>query len=228
MLGKEKKKKINFTRRTMAIAIWFRNFKNKGIRHTTYDIRHTQSKASGFTLVEMIVSLGFFTVVMLVVISVLASVAGANEKGRTMRIVIDNLNFAVENMSRTLRVGSRYHCGESGELTTTQDCPSGDKFIAFRNIQSGDITTAFRRNVDDNGVGFIERSNTCSTSCSEWLRITAPEINVNFLSFYTKGSGEVDGSQAQILMIANGTAGKGNIQTDFDIQTTVTQRLADS
>ncbi len=191
---------------------------------------------SGFTLVEMIVALGFFTVIILVVISVLASVSGANEKARTMRIVIDNLNFAVENMARTLRVGSQYHCGSSiaPSLSTARACDDiqlGSDFVAFKNIQSGGGTSAFHRGVDGNGIGFIERANNCaSDGCpsANWNRITAPEIDVDLLRFYVKKPLEDDTGQAQILIIAKGTAGKGNVQTEFDIQTTVTQRLADS
>ncbi|MBI2049271.1 MAG: hypothetical protein HYT29_02460 [Parcubacteria group bacterium] len=190
-----------------------------------------QRKTSGFTLVEMIVALGFFTVIMLVVISVLASVSGANEKARTMRIVIDNLNFAVENMARTLRVGSQYHCESTGNLTVAQVCSdldAGSEFVAFKNIQSLGVTSAFRKGADVNG-GFIERSNNCvPAGCSDWNRITAPEIDVDLLRFYVKKPLEDDIGQAQILIIAKGTAGKGTVQTEFDIQTTVTQRLADS
>ncbi|MBI3075055.1 MAG: type II secretion system protein [Parcubacteria group bacterium] len=189
----------------------------------------------GFTLVEMIVALGFFTVIMLVVISVLASVSGANEKARTMRVVIDNLNFAVENMARTLRVGSQYHCGSFitpllNVARVCDDVQAGSEFIAFENIQSGGGTSAFQwREVGDKG--FIERANNCaSDGCpsANWNRITAPEIDVDLLRFYVKKPLEDDTGQAQILIIAKGTAGKGNVQTEFDIQTTVTQRLADS
>lgn len=208
----------------MILDLIFKNLKPK-----------TTKSSKGFTLVEMIISLGLFTAVMLIVISVLTSVAGANEKARTLRIVIDNLNFAVENMARTMRVGSDYHCGNTGTLTSSQDCSvSGDSFIAFLNIQSGGVTTAFKRE-DVVGIGAIFRSNECagSSGCAGsdgngWRRITAPEIDVGVLKFYVEGSGENDGKQAQILIITSGTAGKGAVQTDFNIQTTVTQRKADS
>src|SRR3989338_5975303 len=110
-----------------------KNFQNSKLKIKNFH----QRKSAGFTLVEMIVALGFFTVIMLVVISVLASVSGANEKARTMRVVIDNLNFAVENMARTLRVGSQYHCGDGGG-TVQQDCSAGESEITFKNIQGGD------------------------------------------------------------------------------------------
>ena len=163
-----------------------------------------QSKSVGFTLVEMIVALGFFTVIMLVVISVLASVSGANEKARTMRIVIDNLNFAVENMARTLRVGSQYHCGSSGSLTIAQACSdpdAGSEFVAFKNIQSGGGTSAFRKGIDGNGIGFIERANNCeSTSCpsANWNRITAPEIDITFKRPEPEAHIRVDGSGGDV------------------------------
>src|SRR3989344_1391455 len=173
-------------------------------RYSIFNIQYShKSKSSGFTLVEMIVALGFFTIIMLIVISVLASVAGANEKGRTMRIVIDNLNFAVENMSRTLRVGSQYQCEGV--------CPSeGGSFVMFRNFQAQtsaeEVWTGFKweENYAGDGIGAILRSDNCTNGeglggGSGWLRITAREIDVNLLKFYVKDSGETDGGQAQIL-----------------------------
>jgi len=207
---------------------FFRNFSP-----TNYKLQTTNSRR-GFTLVEMIVALGMFTTVMLVVVSVLASVAGANEKGRTLRIVIDNLNFAVENMARTLRVGSQYHCGANG-ATSGNDCDEAS-IIIFHNFQDNNVITAFRWKLDANSIGMIERSNACTDftegdcnpSPGDWKRITAPEIDVKSLRFYVNGAEEDDDAQAQVFLLTRGTAGKGSVQTDFNIQTTVTQRLADS
>ena len=213
----------------MIYDLRFSAFGEKNLKPKT----HKLQPSKGFSLVEMIVALGLFTVIMFVMISVLASVSSANEKARTLRIVIDNLNFAVENMARTTRVGSDYYCGEDGP-----NCLGGATSFVFKNIQKGgDTWTGFKFEVDK---GAIYRSDYCiegegASFCLKqedpdrtWLRITAPEIIIEKLLFFVKDPRENDGGQAQLLIITSGTAGAGRVKTTFNIQTTITQRLADS
>lgn len=63
----------------------------------------------GFTLIEMIVSLGLFIVVALIAVGALLKVMDANKKSLNLKTAINNLNFAMESMSREMRVGSNYH-----------------------------------------------------------------------------------------------------------------------
>jgi len=53
----------------------------------------------GFTLLEMIVAIGIFTIVMLMATSALVTIIGANRKVQSQQVAINNLNFALESKS---------------------------------------------------------------------------------------------------------------------------------
>ncbi|MES3030885.1 MAG: type II secretion system protein [Patescibacteria group bacterium] len=71
---------------------------------------HFKNTQKGFTLVEMIVSLAIFTIVALVAVGALLKITDANKKSQTLKTAINNLNFALESMSREMRVGEDYNC----------------------------------------------------------------------------------------------------------------------
>lgn len=64
----------------------------------------------GFTLVEMIVSLGIFSVVAVVALGALMKIMTANQKAQTLQSAMTNINFALEAMSREIRTGYNYNC----------------------------------------------------------------------------------------------------------------------
>ena len=175
---------------------------------------------NGFTLIEMIVAVGLFTVVMLAGVGALLSMVDANKKAQTLRTVMDNLNFAVENVTRSMRVGVDYHCGTLGDINTPRDCPTdGDSFIAFHN-SNGDLVIFRLTN------GSIERS---TDDGANYFAITSPQITIDSLVFYVRGAPFVDGLQPRVLMVVKGTAGvKEKTQTTFSLETTISQRLLDA
>lgn len=84
----------------------------------------------GFTLIEMIVSLAIFSIVAVVALGALVKIISANHKAQALQAAFTNLNFALDSMSRELRVGSDYHCdnttkdygGSIGYSLTAQPC----------------------------------------------------------------------------------------------------------
>ena len=64
----------------------------------------------GFTLVEMIVALMIFSVVATVALGAVIKVISANRKAQTLQSAVTNMNFALDAVSRDLRVGSSYYC----------------------------------------------------------------------------------------------------------------------
>src|SRR5579872_2581420 len=101
--------------------------------------RYMQVPKRGFTLIELMVSVGLFMIVMLISIGALVSMANADRKAQSIQVVIDNLDFALDDMSRIIRTGTTYHCtdiagdsiGSMGNPATTQDCTNnGSSYIA--------------------------------------------------------------------------------------------------
>lgn len=191
----------------------------------------------GFTLIELMVSITIFSIVMLISVGALLSIIDANRKAQSLKSVMNNLNFALENMSRNIRVGTNYHCkpydgvippSVPSNITTTSDCSGADGGVLFAYESSkGD-----RNNVNDqivyrlNGT-HIERS---LDSGGTFTAITAPEVNISNFRFYVVGSSPLtsgDTIQPRVIMTIQGFAGVGSNQTQFNVQASVSQRLID-
>lgn len=172
----------------------------------------------GFTLVEMIVSIGLFTIVLFIVSSAFLAILNADRKSRSTRIAMDSLNLSLEDMARRIKTGSAYYCEGTVASTGTNDCSGGgETSIAFTE-QDGVTRTAYRlegttikRQV---GTGGIE------------LPIVSSEITINKLLFIVNGSDVTDSLQPYVTILIDGTT-KGKVFSNFKIQTTVTQRSYD-
>lgn len=190
------------------------------------------SASQGFTLLEMIVSTSIFIIVMLVMVGALVSLNDASRKARSTRIVLDNLSAALDSMSRTIRMGSHFHCGcEDGPTQysgATKECkmtgPStgvgGDVCLAFEG-PNGNPQTANDQIVYRLSGNRIERSTDGGAS---FIALTAPEIRVTKLQFFVYGTTE-DEYQPVVTMLLRGTAAvTPRTQSNFNIQTTIAPR----
>ena len=65
---------------------------------------------SGFTLIEIIVSLGVFSVVITIAVGALLMLVAANEQLQSEQVVMTNLSFALDSMTREIRTGTNYFC----------------------------------------------------------------------------------------------------------------------
>lgn len=182
------------------------------------------SSRAGFTLLEMLVAVGLFAIVMLVAVGSLVSIIGANRRAQAQQDVVNNLAFALENMTRNIRTGTTYHCGEGGvPIDVARACPNpeeGDTYLAFEgqngNENNDEDQIVFRFNDQD---GVIERS---LDSGDEYAPLTSPAVTVERLRFYVDG---IPDGQPQVRIITGGfiTDERGN-QSRFDIDTLVSQR----
>ena len=179
----------------------------------------------GFTLVELIVSLGLFIIVITISTGTLLSLSDMSRKVQSTRVAIDNLNLALESMSKEIRVGISYYCNPFPALTapinfTTSsqinDCGLGGTSVAF--LAQDGSTTVYRIN-----GAVIERSRDGGSTFSS---VTSSEINITRLNFYVIGTGNADIRQPRVIIVITGTAGV-KFKSEFKIQTTVTQRAPD-
>ena len=66
---------------------------------------HYSKFKKGFTLIEMIVSLAIFSVVAVIALGSLVRIMSANQKAQSLHSAMTNIGFALESMSRELRMG---------------------------------------------------------------------------------------------------------------------------
>lgn len=172
-------------------------------------------KATGFTLLEMLVSIGIFAVVIVSSISVILSIGGAQQKVSNTQNIQDNVRFMLELMTKEMRQGTNY---------TGQNC-SGDQCagVLFRNFQ-GAVTGYCSEN------GVIKRMEN-STECAGGSPMTSGNVIITKLLFYLLGTGcgPADGQPRVTVAISGRSAGpKASLESNFNLQTTVTQRIRDT
>ena len=177
-------------------------------------------KNKGFTLVEMIIAIGIFAVIATFAIGAILSIFDANRRAQSSKTVVDNLNFAIENMTRTVRFGGNYYCGISYDNTepiATSNCSGGDTALS--------VTFEGARVVYRLNSTTIEKT---SNGSSNYQAITAPEVVVEHLRFYVLGAGDSDLEQPYAVAVIKGYVGnKPTAQSSFSIQTTMSQRALD-
>ncbi|MDP3763112.1 MAG: type II secretion system protein [bacterium] len=171
----------------------------------------------GFTLIELMTAVSIFIVVMTISMGSIIGVFDANRKSRSLKAVLNNLNLTVESMSREMRFGKNYHCGSGGDLDLSQNCPSGDTLISF--LSSDSVQTTYRLNgtTIEKQVG----------SGGDFIAVTAPEIIIDNLTFYTLGAGTGNTLQPKTVIIIKSHTGANKGRSDFTLQTLVSQRALD-
>ena len=70
----------------------------------------TKSSQSGFTLIEMLVAVGMFALLMTMIISALLTMVYTNRKGNALNLVVTNMYFAMESISRHVHDGLDITC----------------------------------------------------------------------------------------------------------------------
>ncbi len=164
-----------------------------------------KNNQSGFTLVEMMVAVGIFVIVAFIVTSTFLTLAEANRKAQNIRLVMDNLNFAIDSMALKMREGNTYTCDDGGNSCDSfQFSRSDGRYAAYKFISGtpGQIVSC-----------------EGATPCEPSVPVTAPQIDVKNFSVLISAS-----NPKSALLRIEGTAGSGKTLSSFNIQTTVTER----
>lgn len=202
-------------------------------------------KNKGFTLIEVMVSLALFIAVMTIAAGALLSIIDANRKSQAEKSVIDNVNFALDNMVRNIRTGTEWVCGNidpgrgSWQSTGDKNCGSGGTALMFKSQKGPKVI-----------YGFVNSTKTISVSkelnydpsnpplpgrpvaFSGWEPLTGAQVEVDGLTFRVTGAeiGSADNQQPSVIISVKahgGYGGKAKYRSDLIISTSVTQRQLD-
>jgi len=187
----------------------------------------------GFTLIEMMVSVAVFTIVMTVALGALLSMSESDRKAQTIKSVINNINFSVDSMSRSIRTGYIYHCDSAvSPVTSPRDC-TGTPSTSFAYRPADSLNTIVYRLETSNAalcgqpasrVGCIVRSVDGGLNYSP---ITSAEVYIDTLNFYVTGTASAV-IQPKVTILISGVVNMNAEQNSvFNLQTSVTQRLYD-
>lgn len=194
----------------------------------------------GFTLVEMMVAIAVFSIVMVTSISALLNVIDANNKAKSIKVAINNISFALEGISKDMRMGTDYACGQ--DVEPSGDCLGGGNIIKYRSIRADEVLSGGLRKYAyykiSNGVisTCLEKGSISCNFNGPFTAITSNELVISTTTskFYVlgvAGSNLPAGSgrtQPRMIMVISGTSGpqnKAKLQTSFDLQTSVSERV---
>lgn len=205
---------------------------------------------NGFTLLEMIVSLGIFSVVAVIAVGSLVRITSLNRQAQAMQSTMNNVNYVLESISREMRPGSHFHCTEAATVDpgtgnnnmTMKECninaPS-KKGILFKSSKFDPANSncpliyAYWFDTDSNGNWQISKSK--QVSCGESLKrdnaiplIDDPSIVVTDVDFSVNQNGIIYNGYSWATIRLVGYAGtKEKEKNNFDIRTGVSQRIKD-
>lgn len=196
-----------------------RKIKNQGLRIPEAEPAHygagkNQEWGNGFTLLEMVIAVGIFSLIAVAAIGITLAAVRAQQKAANLQIVQDSARFGLELMTKELRTGSAYRlstfCGSSGQELS---------FLTFLDAvrvyyKSGDTLMRL--------VG--------TTDCARATPLIGDDVIVDFVRFSIGGenTGASDGQPwVSISLSVRSADQKQSLVSRINIQTTVVQRLRD-
>lgn len=193
-------------------------------RRPTHDLecKHLLDRvAKGFTLVELMVSVGLFAIVMMLAAGAYLVVIRVNQQAQGNTTAINNLAFALDSMVRTIRTGTGYGCISAGA-----DCPSGGS--SFYVTAEGALSPTHYYLNGPAGAQYIVKTVSGAT-----YPITDPaNVKITSLTFILKGaqsySASGDLGQPYVTILVTGTVLVGPNKTQsFTVQTSAVMRGTD-
>ncbi|MEK7228162.1 MAG: prepilin-type N-terminal cleavage/methylation domain-containing protein [Patescibacteria group bacterium] len=190
-------------------------------------------RQAGFTIVELMVSLMIFIVVVLAAIGSLYTVNSASKKVQAMRSVLDNLNFAIESISRTVRTSNSVVCAGSLNSSGDPNCPFASQIQNSMLLVDSTVgvneLVEYRLGAYSNGNGTIQKRVQESGVWTNWVSLTAQEINIQNLSFYVDGASPfgIDAKQASVQVFIKGVATANGATSPFAVQTYISERATE-
>lgn len=179
------------------------------------------STSRGYTLVELIVSVGIFAVIMSLAAGAYLIMIGAGRSAQATATGINSLAFGLEDMTRSIRTGTGYNCNNPAG----GNCSAGGNSFYFTDSTGHAVS-----------YSLSVSSTYCGTASGCLIKnvggtisaLTDPSVNVTSLMFYVSGVLKNDGAQPQVTMTISGTVSSGpGKSTAFSVETSATMRGAD-
>ncbi|MCF7831272.1 MAG: prepilin-type N-terminal cleavage/methylation domain-containing protein [Candidatus Pacebacteria bacterium] len=192
---------------------------------------------SGFTLIEVMVSVAIFSIIVTIGIGSLLSINTAHKKALANKTALDSVNFVMESIAKSIRTGDYYSCTD---LNTDYDGAPGQFINAPSNTFGCDIA---------NEVGFIQFNDsergervsyaldTLSNPDGAIVRkidtgpeqpITGSDVSVDAFHVVVVGNALDDQLQPRVTIRVVFRVLVGGQEQTIAMQTTVSQRSLDA
>lgn len=195
---------------------------------------------SGYTIIETMISVSLFIIIIMAGMNALLNANLLHQKSQSMRSILDNLSFVMEDMSRNLRTGYNYHCyigggtgGSSDPIPQSLD--TGAKSCASGWAISFEAASGSATNSNDQWVYYIDSGKIYKATqgpynASNFVQLTPDEVVIDPISSFSVLGAESLPGDSQQPMVNIRLVGKitiKNVTTPFSLQTSVSQRLID-
>lgn len=191
-------------------------------------MKNKNNNKNGYTIIETMIAVSLFIVIVMSGMGALLNANLLHQKSRSMRSIIDNLSFIMEDMSRNLRTGYDYHCFVAGDTISygainPKSCASGGG-ISFKSSLGGQWVYYISNN--PNGASYSIFKSVDGTT----VQLTPDEVAINpASSFSVLGAlpPPDDSQQPFVTIKLIGSITFQNFVTPFSLQTSVSQRVID-
>ena len=166
--------------------------------------------SAGFTLLEMLVAVFIFTIVVTISAGAIVSITGVNRRAQALKTVVNNVNLAIDSISRDIRVGQSYNEDVSGPgLSCANPCDTLKLTISRGGVGENTIF----------GLDTVGHHITRQRGGASSQNLTGDNISIDMLKFYVL-------SGPRVLITVSGHAIRDAVgqQNNFTIQTTVAHR----
>ncbi len=204
--------------------------------------KNTNNQNSGFTLIEMLVSLALFTTVITIAIGSLLVLISTSTQVQGQQNVMTTLTFVMDSMTREIRTGKQYLCGDYSFINQDsalddafEDCPDGAQGVTpfgISFIEGGDsISKGNKRIAYFFNNGKIWRR--VGSGNDNLAAITSDGITITRADFFVTGadslshSGNVNVVQPTVTIVIEATETGAPTDKPFVLETTITQRELD-
>lgn len=187
-------------------------------------VHKNKEHKKGFTLIEVIVSIGLFATVMTIALGALFVIIAANRQAKAIKLVVNNINLAMEGMTRDLRVGFDY-CVDSrttGKFNGGCDNSNGEDEIFFLNAERTGTPELFTYRYNSTNKTIERRTGTGASN--PYRNVTGTDVEIEEMQFYIQGTRSGDSVQPFVTLAIRGVIKVGEIEDDFHLQSTISQR----
>jgi len=205
---------------------------------------------NGFTLLEMIVSLGIFSIIAVIAVGSLVRITSLNRQAQSLQSAMNNMNYILESMSREMRFGSKFKCLTSDNLTSlvsiNEDCDNttqnvkGLAFESSRTALASDgnlcnlINVYWFTNIPNipNFPKSFDIKKSQQTSCGQKVKESdalslIDKGNVTLTNVYFSVTANYSYYSLASIKLTGNSGKKSNEINNFEIRTMVSQRSID-
>jgi len=172
-----------------------------------------KSAIGGYTIIETMIAISLFIIIVMAGMGALLNANLLHQKSQSMRSIMDNLSFIMEDMSRNLRTGFDFQCFDASNPTL-----SPATLGAARSCADGwAIVFEYAKSVD---------------GANSFVQLTPIEVVIDPASSFSVLGAEpfdsnADEQQPFVSIRLSGKITFKDVVTPFSLQTSVSQRLID-